>query len=321
MGAWSKINEATRLQAIKGQSIEVTLNSLISEKGKKSPRLEDWERYIDFLLPIDCLGFLDDLVDHSSIEEVTLADLGTLMDITFLAWGVYAQALTEVRTVVEVGGGYGRLGIGFLQVFPESPVQWVLIDAVPAVLVQAFGVARKVLGPDSVFLDTGVPNAAISEKPRIVLTPSWGSELNWRLFERPFEFFVNIESFQEMDNSYVDFWCDFAGKNLSPMGFAYISNSRNYINLSPWNTPDHWGVQMFCETPRSTGVDHPSVVYSGGEEQPHPDRFSLLREKILSSRWRTTDDIFLRRSSPPVRLLTRLTRGLARLGLNPYRIL
>lgn len=78
---------------------------------------------------------------------------------------------------------------------------------------------------------------------------------------------------------------------------------------------------MFCETPRGTGVDHPSFVYSGGEEQSHPDRFSLLREKILSSRWRTTDDIFLRRYSPPVRLLTKLTRGLARLGLNPYRIL
>lgn len=85
---------------------------------------------------------------------------------------------------------------------------------------QAFGVARKVLGPDSVFLDTGTPNVAISEKPRLVLTPSWGSELNWRLFERPFEFFVNVERFQEMDDSYVDFWCDFAGKKLSPMDFA-----------------------------------------------------------------------------------------------------
>ena len=316
LGAWSQIDADTVSQSMLGGTVDVELSSLIGAGGTRAATLVEWSQWLEFLRPIDSLGFIADLADFGDLDSVTASDLGTLMDLNLIAWAAWAQDMSCVDVFAEVGGGYGRLALGFFQSFPDSQSRWVLIDAIPSVLSLAYSVGVKVLGFNRISVD--LDGSSVESKSRLTLCPSWKSSATASISD--VDFFVNIESFQEMHPDYVDHWCQFADAKLSSSGVAYISNGRTYINQVSWPMPDSLNVQLVTETPRSFVVDHPTVVYA---KHSHDStvRFSALRSAVLNSRWREIDTVILRRSSRLSRSLIGLAGVAKRVGVNPYRLL
>lgn len=317
LGAWGDIFETTASAAGKQKRPIVTLDSLVSEKGKNPPSLADWKRYLRFMAPTDCLGFLPDLQMLGNLDSVSLADLGTLMDLNLMAWTIYSNDLDRVDRICEVGGGYGRLAVGFHLAFPSSAVEFVLVDAIPAVLAQAYEVAGRALGSANVYF-AGSHEMPGREDYKIMLALDSGNAENTAQKLGPIDVFINIESFQEMDEDYVSYWLGLASALSTKRGVAYVSNSRNYINLTPWQTPEHWHLEIVTETPRSRGVDHPTACYVMSEK-PETNRFDIFRAALFKSQWRVLDDIFLRRSSPVVRRVVNVARLLQRIGIDLYQ--
>src|SRR4051812_45699710 len=96
--------------------------------------------YHRFLKNVDTIGIHDTYFESDGSltragSELLVADLGTLVDLNFVAAFARRTGGRPLR-VLEVGGGYGRLAEAFFNVF-GGQVKWVCVDAVPASLIHA----------------------------------------------------------------------------------------------------------------------------------------------------------------------------------------
>jgi hypothetical protein len=212
--------------------------------------------YASFLGGRDPLGLWRANVDNSAVAKTLIvADLGSIMDLNFL----YAYAFDPTRqttTILEVGGGYGRLAEAAFNVFGKS-IRYVLVDSVPVSLYYS----KK-------YLERACPDIRVgsyySGDPfdmnefHCYIVPSWYfSKLN----KEQYDICINIQSFQEMNQVHVDSYIDLFDQVSVEGATVYISNLHDYIFIGNWNYPNHWQ-KLFCaNTPRSWNSDGPSEVF------------------------------------------------------------
>lgn len=258
MGAWAPYFEADRLNANQGNSISIALDALIGPIGLQPPSIRRWKEFISFLAPIDTIGLLVALRNDSAYRSLMrLTDLGTIMDLTFIAYSLQLSSLQKKIRVIEVGGGYGRLAEGLFSAFPDSIEQYVLVDGVPGSLAAAYEYLSRIpslSGRVELVTEGEVPSSAL-----VAIVPDWNEFALSRLVSQ--DLFVNIESFQEMSTPTIHRYLEFADRVLTPGGVVYLSNSRAYRNQDIWHFPESWTLQFSGETPRSWSIQHPTQIW------------------------------------------------------------
>jgi putative sugar O-methyltransferase len=260
------------------QIVEVAASDAVFEKefADLSKRMEGWVGYqkVDIsdrsvasivadyavLLDRDPLGLWHANVEDDTVaSSLTVADLGSIMDLNFL----YAHAFDpgrEVTRILEIGGGYGRLAEAAFNVFGRS-IRYVLMDSVPVSLYYA-----------KEYMERACPEICVGSyydgdpfdlnKFDCYIIPSWHFE---KLNRETYDICVNIESFQEMLQEHVDTYLNLFDRVARMGATMYISNAHDYIFKGTWNYPLHWLKVICANTPRSWSPDHPTEIFVKGD--------------------------------------------------------
>ena len=269
--AWSPyVGEELEEMLGRPDSGEAMVDAWIGSIGRESPRRRLIAQYAVFIGAIDVLGLLPQLiVDGELRPDVLTADLGSAMDVNMLR--IAAAAIgSEQPTILDIGGGYGRLAEAVVSWF-DLPIRYVLTDMIPVSLVGAFDYLTRALPECSVEL---VIDGPMPEDCDIVIVPGWHE-----VFRVPnsleVDLVCNIEAFQEMTVEQTGWWFEVSDSLLNGHGAFYCSNSRAYHNRYPWPVPHGWETAFWSETPRAWTTDHPSALFTAGVG--HEDR-KVLRE-------------------------------------------
>lgn len=187
---------------------------------------------------------------RSPLVEIK-SDLGTIMDADL-------TTLYQPRpdSVCEVGGGFGRVAEVFLDLGLSK--HYVLIDAVPAMLMYAYEYLRRAC-PDH---RIGSFYAGDTYGPDwdCFILPAWRTDL----LSEAFDLSMNIESMQEMNAVQVSFFLRLFDRVTKPDGIIYLSNARDYYYRGEWPIPARWETLWHHNTPRSWSRDHPTIILRKG---------------------------------------------------------
>ncbi len=123
-------------------------------------------------------------------------------------------------TILEVGGGYGRLAEAFYNTFSET-MKYVLVDAVPASIMYAYLNMSKCTSAKVGFYYNH--DELDLNKFDVYVMPSWHFK---RLNNSEYDISINVESMQEMAQVHVDFYMGLFDAVTRPDGLIYISNGR-----------------------------------------------------------------------------------------------
>ena len=178
-------------------------------------------------------------------------DLCTAMDMSLIG-----QHAGGWKTICEVGGGFGRLAEAFLR---NGPCHFVMLDAVPAVLMYAYEYMRAAFPQHRI----GSYYAGDTYGPGwdCYVLPMWRSDL---LPDGAFDLSLNVESMQEMNAFQVAYVLGLFERLMHEGSLSYISNARDYKYRGPWPFPPNWEVLFQHNTPRSWTRDHPTVIFRKG---------------------------------------------------------
>lgn len=245
--------------------------------------------YYEYLCDIDSLGlmphyFTSEREWRPAASDLLVADLGTLVDLN-LMHPFLSPAAGGALTVVEVGGGYGRLAEAFFNVFAGS-VKYVLVDAVPASLVYSDEYLRRSC-PD---LRVGFyyrDDPFDLDRFDCYIVPTWHAKV---VAERRYDLAVNVQSMQEMDQHQVDHYLGWFDSVLAEeTGIVYLCNRRDHLFRGEWRYPDHWECLLKQPTPRSWIRDFPAEVYRRGvrDHRRENDLRQALYRRELETRGAT----------------------------------
>jgi hypothetical protein len=225
--------------------------------GTERPTEAAISKYYRFLKHCDALALWQPNIDSGCVVPLFRQDLGTLMNLNLL-YAFAPRSESKVTTLLEIGGGYGRLAEAAFNIFGRT-LQYVMVDAVPASLYYA----RKYLTyacPDArigFYYDTGSECFDVSRYD-IAIVPAWHFE---RLNTLRYDICVNIESMQEMNQDHVDYYLNLFQRVAADGATIYLSNAHDYYFRGSFNYPIHWQ-KLFCaNTPRSWRSDHPTEVF------------------------------------------------------------
>jgi SAM-dependent methyltransferase len=212
------------------------------------------DRYAAFVRRCDVLGLWESNVEDPDMSRrLIVADLGSLLDLNILA---AVLGKRERTTILEIGGGYGRLAEAAWNVFGSS-IRYVLVDSVPASLYYS-----------KRYLELACPDARIGswyeqdsfdlELFDVYVVPSWRLE---EVRSAPYDALVNIESFQEMSQRHVDHYLRTFDVLASEGTVVYSSNAHDHLFRGTWDYPASWRKLVCTNTPRSWTPDHPTEVF------------------------------------------------------------
>ncbi len=225
----------------------------------EDPALPLVNKYASFLKSRDSLGLWEANVDERDVaESLRVADLGSMMDLTFLY--TYARDPSrKITTILEVGGGYGRLAEAAFNIFGKS-IRYVLVDSVPVSLYYSKKYLESVCPDIRVGSYYDGDSFDMNEFDCYIIPAWYFAELN----KEKYDICINIESFQEMNQQHVDSYLQLFDRVSVDRGIVYLDNAHDYIFRGDWNYPNHWQ-KLFCSnTPRSWTADHPVEVFVKG---------------------------------------------------------
>lgn len=238
--------------AIVPNTLENNLIDWVGQSGICPASPEHIQSYIDFIQKLgekEILGRLD-----TNDSGLIIADLNTFMDLATLNKFVFSNERKDHITVLEVGGGYGRLAEGLLAEFPVIDLL-IEVDSVIDSLCYCYSYL-EVAFPEKQIMMLGYHSSPVQECD-VVVCPSWRME---SLKLDTVELFINISSFQEMYDEqvkmYVEWWQSLSLEN----SMFYISNSRDFYYRRNYEYPQDWELLYKARTPRSNTPDFPTEV-------------------------------------------------------------
>ncbi len=238
---WTKVNQEYLLVE---NANEVPLDPIVGISGMKQASVGEVLKYVDFVesaLP----GHWDWHATLKNQQLIKLTDLGSLMDLTLISRYLQKKSNLQNIRILEIGGGYGRLAEALLSNLSADITKYVMVDAIPVSLVSA-----------SEYLGLVFPN-----DNRLLIVESW--KFSPENFES-FDLVINVESFQEMEQAYVDYWLATIESLVIPGSTIYFSNSFDYVNKTMYSYPRNWQTEFSQNTPRSWTTNHPSTVMTVG---------------------------------------------------------
>lgn len=182
-------------------------------------------------------------------------DLGTIMDCNLIF--KFSKIDKEKRiSIIEIGGGYGRLAEAFLRGGIFNSIHYLLVDVTPGSLMYSY-----------LYLKSQHPNLSIgayfngdkySSNFDCYIMPSWHLD---KIVPKTFDISINVESMQEMEQEQVDYYINQFDRVTKPGGLVYLSNSKVYVFKGKWNIPKYWKKLFDENTPRSWTANHPTQIY------------------------------------------------------------
>jgi hypothetical protein len=232
------------------------LHQIDSAKGEPSRRYRPW------LAEHDPLGLWKaNFEDEAVAATLRIADLGTAMDLNLL-WS-FMRRTDERTTILEVGGGYGRLAEAALNVF--GGLKYVMVDGVPGSLLYANEYMRKAC-PDARIGFYYDGDAFDLDAFDCYIVPSWHFE---RVNTAVYDACVNIDSFQEMKLDHVHYFLNLFDRVSRPGTVFYSSNFHDLRLTNPnevlagslqWEYPASWRHLLSANTPRSSYPNNPADI-------------------------------------------------------------
>ena len=243
----------------KFSTLRKMLDPWIGQVGMQRVSMEQVSAYKEFLENIDLCGLVgEDLFATVMVQNMLNTDLGSIMDISLMS-GFLPFSAGEKYSILEIGGGYGRLAEA-LSNGTDSNLHYVLVDAVPASLMYAKEYLEKAFPQKRIGFYLDDPYDGTYD---FYVLPPWHLNL---ISQTEFDLCINVESMQEMVQNHVDFYLALFDKQTKHNGFIYISNSRAYRFTGTWKFPDTWEM-LFCHnTPRSWTNNHPALMFKKTNE-------------------------------------------------------
>lgn len=224
--------------------------------------------YSAFIRAIDRLGlsaqYFDETNKLTRKGEILLnTDLGTIIDLNL----INAFSVKEKISVIEVGGGYGRLAEGFFEAIGAGKVKYLLLDSVPASLLYAYKYLKRKFPELKIGFYYNEDDLDL-EVFDCYIMPSW----HYVPTNYKFDACVNIQSMQEMEQHHVDYFLDLFDRSVASDGIVYLSNEKDYVFQGAWNCPGRWNHILSIRTPRSWTRNSPTDIYS---ISPKHDQYEL----------------------------------------------
>jgi len=207
--------------------------------------------YLQYINSISKLSLLNGLKKQGLFTEDNLIDLNTIIDIE-LIYSFLPDLHERSLTVLEVGGGYGRLCEGMFNVFGDK-LKYVLVDAVPASIYYSYLYLKKSLPGINIgfYYQDDRPDL---EKYDCYIVPSWHFE---NCFSNNFDLCLNLSSLQEMNDDQVNYYLNLFNHRTKLGGRIVLFNSRDYIKSRDFIYPKNWLYLFKQKTPRSRTIDMP----------------------------------------------------------------
>jgi len=255
VGSYAEIKEAYNK---KYSTMRKMMDPWIGCVGLQSITQEIIGDYADFIRLIDDLDLSPQYFDKSNkLTEkgrgLLNTDLGTIIDLNL----INKFSAKENISIIEVGGGYGRLTEGFFEAIGGGKVKYLMLDSVPASLLYSCKYLRKKFPElkigfyyDGDDLDFDVYDCYIM--------PTW----HYTPTDYKFDVCLNIQSMQEMAQHHVDYFLDLFDKSVASDGIVYLSNEKDYVFQGAWNYPSRWNLVLSIRTPRSWTRNSPTEIYS-----------------------------------------------------------
>lgn len=247
-GAWK--NQMRRDSELNfDPSLNVFIDDLVGVRGMASPTESDLESYYNYFKshPNFHLNFRK-LRNQIENTPLILADLGSILDVLEIE-SLFSKMMTI--NVLEIGGGYGRLALSVLENRGQVK-QWNMVDIVPSSLALAHSyLTLNGHSPSFSFKDSSIQNVIrLLQISRIHMIEDDSIDL-----------FVNIESFQEMTQEWVNFWVEVINRKAKKGAFFYHSNSFNYKNEFEITLGPSWELVRSIDSPRHWTTGHRTEIW------------------------------------------------------------
>jgi len=247
LGAWGDVVETDFINQ-KIRTTAVILDYLIGVRGMSKPTVQEALAYVDYFNKSQFFKWnLRKLFKDFKNHNLKFADLGSVCDVTILS-----QLITgfEKPKVMEIGGGYGRLAQSFVS-NQTSLIDWYLVDVVPSSLAFAVNFLKKS------GINTNFHQDITSESTVNILS---AKDLNL-IPENSVSIVINIESFQEMTQEWVDFWVSQINQKTRSGSFFYHSNAFDYKNKFHLNLGTDWEKIDEIRHPRHWSESHRTEIF------------------------------------------------------------
>ena len=228
--------------------------------GKNTINRESLFWWMNPLIEVDELGLVDQYFDftddwHCRDDHQTISDLGTMWDINLMTSCLESFGVNS-PTIVEIGGGFGRLAEAFFSVYP-APIKYVMVDSVPASLMYAYLYLKKALIGKKVGIYCR--DDRDMRDYDVYIVPSWHFE---KINQQTYDLAINVQSMQEMHQHHVDYYFSLLNRITRQGGLIYLCNRRDHRFKGSWNIPNNWQCLLKCMCPRSWDREFPSEIYA-----------------------------------------------------------
>lgn len=244
MGAW---NDMLNPIYIKKNTTSRFMDDLIGISGMRRPNIKEVKKYKLFL-KLNNFKFNSFRLYYSVfVKKILLTDLGTLVDFSIINSVLNKSSPINV---MEIGGGYGRLAYGLIKNREIS--NYILVDPIPSSIALAADYLDKNELTFKIITTIDEPLHRIN-----LLHPSDLKVVP----DKSIDLVINIESFQEMTQDWVDAYIDIINMKTRSNSVFYHSNSFGYKNRFQLNLGAHWKLLTSINHPRHWTDSHRSEVY------------------------------------------------------------
>jgi putative sugar O-methyltransferase len=246
-GGWASEIEAERSQTQNRNSVQI-IDDLIGIRGMSRPATDEINKYLSFFLNDRRFKFdLKDVIKSIDGPAFKLADLHSVFDVIVINDLLKA---VDKPTVLEIGGGYGRL-VEAYSLNGVGEFAWNLIDVVPSSLQLSYDYLKK-SGLDVSFVrdESEFSKINIFQLPYLERIP-----------DKSIDLVINIESFQEMTQKWVDYWITIINKKTNKGSYFYHCNSFTYKNNFILNLGSNWICIESINSPRHWTDSHKTEIW------------------------------------------------------------
>jgi hypothetical protein len=242
-GAWStqfraNINSESHLE------IPQLVDDLIGIKGMSHPSRDEVLTYKDYFRSQQKFPWrVNRLLKDFFLTRSLLTDLGSVVDLSIIKSLIPDTDLN----VLEIGGGYGRLVEAAYSNMRCFKV-WYMVDVIPSSLSLAGN-----------YLDRNQVPVGLSQSTDCVRLLQLHNLDSIR--DSSIDLAINIESFQEMTQDYVDFWLSIVNIKCSVGAVFYQSNSFNYKNQFSLRMSSDWSLERSLAIPRHWSEGHRTEIW------------------------------------------------------------
>jgi putative sugar O-methyltransferase len=185
--------------------------------------------------------------DFNKSAHLKLTDLGSTCDVTVLK-----DILNHRRArVLEIGGGYGRLAEALLR-NSGAKLQIDMLDVIPSSL----ALAKSYLSQSGVSVNL-LQELSSSNVDVNLHLPSTVESIP----DGSVDLAINVESFQEMTQDWVDYWIKIIDKKTRVGSFFYQSNAFQFRNFFELSLDSKWFLEKSIRHPRHWTQGHRTEIW------------------------------------------------------------